>query len=162
MEGVVWDEQLWQTCKDSFEQSVLADETTVMLFLAVLGNIIFLEVPDWFLEDDFLWKCFWKCFFLFGQTNTLFFIFALHLEMKFFTSFREGFFLSSMRSLKNSFYSQILSRHNIAIWKIFPKEMWAMLRLMAVSFLWRSSCNSEGREAMKTCLREGSLNPFSL
>ena len=44
-------------------------------------------------------------------------------------------FLINMRSLKNSFCSQILSRYSIAIWIIFPNEMLVMLILVAVSFL---------------------------
>ena len=113
----------------------LTDETTVILFLSVLGNVLLFKVPERFFGRRFFVEVFLKKFFLFHWTNTLFFIFALDLEIRFFITFREGFFLSSIRSLKNSFCSQILSRHNIAIWKIFPKEMSAMLRLVVVSFL---------------------------
>ena len=98
-------------------------------------------------------------FFLVGQAFLL--IFAFNLEIGFLQSSEKGF-LSAMRSLKNSFCSQIFSRHNIAVWKIFSREMSAMLRFVAVSYLWRSSWSSKGSEAMKTCLRDGSLKPFSL
>ena len=71
----------------------LADETKVMLFLAVLGNIIFLEVPEWFFGKGFSVEVFLKIFCLFGWANTLLFIFVLYLKMRFFTSFRKGFFV---------------------------------------------------------------------
>ena len=92
----------------------LADEITIMLFLYVLWNIFFLKYRNGFLEDDFLWKCFWKCFiFLVQQTH---FFSSLHsiLRWGFLQALEKGF-LFSMRSLKNFFCSQILSRHNISI-----------------------------------------------
>ena len=69
----------------------LANETTVRFFLSVLRNIFLFEIPERLFGGGFSVEVFLKMFFLLGRTNTLLFIFALDLEMRLFTSFREWF-----------------------------------------------------------------------
>ena len=129
----------------------LIDETTVMFFLSVSGNIVLLKIPKRFFGGWFFMEVFLKFFFSFWSDKHTSFHLCIQSWDRVFYKLQQKDFLSSMRYLKNSFCSQILSRHNIAIWKIFPKKMSAVLRLMVVSFLWRPCCNSYGSEAMKTC-----------
>ena len=91
-------------------------------------SFFFSEITKRFFGGWFLVEVFLKMFFLFGWANTLLFVFTLYLEMGFFTSFSKGFFC--------------LPWGLWIIWKIFPKEISVMLRLVVVSFLWRSGCNS--------------------